>query len=106
MPVRAFRMSLNPGRAEEYRKRHDEIWPELIDALRTAGVRDYRIFLDPESLALFAVLTHDDEHLLDELPRLAVMQRWWQHMQSIMPSHRDASPITVDLLPVFSLNRD
>jgi L-rhamnose mutarotase len=106
MPVRAFRMNLNPGQAEEYRKRHDEIWPELIDALRNAGVRDYRIFLDPETLALFAVLTHDDEHLLDELSRLAVMQRWWQHMQSIMPSHPDASPITVDLLPMFSLNRD
>jgi len=106
MPVRAFRMNLNPGQAEEYRKRHDEIWPELIDALRAAGVQDYRIFLDPESLALFAVLTHDDQHLLDELPGLDVMQRWWQHMQSIMPSHPDASPITVDLLPVFSLNRD
>ena len=106
MPVRAFRMNLNPGQAEEYRKRHDEIWPELIDALRAAGVLDYRIFLDLESLALFAVLTHEDQHLLDELPDLDVMQRWWQHMQSIMPSHPDASPITVDLLPVFSLNRD
>jgi L-rhamnose mutarotase len=106
MPVRAFRMSLNPGQAEEYRKRHDEIWPELIDALRAAGVLDYRIFLDPESLALFAVLTHEDQHLLNELPHLDVMHRWWQHMQEIMPSRPDASPISVDLLPVFSLNRD
>jgi L-rhamnose mutarotase len=99
-------MNLNPGQAEEYRKRHDEIWPELTDALRDAGVLDYRIFLDPKSLALFAVLTHADENHLHQLAVLPVMQRWWQHMQSIMPSHPDASPIAVDLLPVFSLNRD
>lgn len=106
MPVRAFRMKLDPGQAEQYRKRHDEIWPELTDALRTAGVVDYRIFLDPESLALFAVLTHADQHLLDQLPTLPVMQRWWRSMQSIMASHPDASPITVELQPMFSLNRD
>lgn len=106
MPVRAFRMNLNPGQAEEYRKRHDEIWPELVQALREAGVIDYRIFLDAESLALFAVLTHEHLHRLDELPQLEVMQRWWRHMQSIMPSHADASPISLDLQPVFSLNRD
>jgi len=99
-------MSLNPGQAEAYRSRHEQIWPDLVAALRAAGVLDYRIFLDPESLALFAVLTHEDEHLLDQLPRLAVMQRWWQHMQSIMPSHPDASPIAIDLQPMFSLNRD
>lgn len=106
MPIRAFRMNLNAGQAEEYRKRHDEIWPELTDILRDAGVLDYRIFLDPESLALFAVLTHDDDHHLDQLPASPVMQRWWKHMQSIMPCHSDASPVTTDLLPVFSLNRD
>ncbi|MFJ3483779.1 L-rhamnose mutarotase [Pseudomonas sp. NPDC090202] len=106
MPVRAFRMNLHPGQAEEYRRRHDEIWPELEQALRDAGVRDYRIFLDPQSLALFAVMTHDEAHGLDELPQLPVMQRWWQHMQAIMPSHADASPLSVDLQPVFSLNRD
>ena len=106
MPVRAFRMNLNPGQADEYRRRHDEIWPELVQALRDAGITDYRIFLDPDALALFAVMTHDDPPRLDELPHLPVMRRWWQHMHSIMPSHPDASPISVDLQPMFSLTRD
>ena len=106
MPIRAFRMSLNPGQAEEYRQRHEQIWPELVDALRSAGVSDYRIFLDPQSFALFAVMTHDDAHQLDQLHTLEVMQRWWQYMQPIMHSHPDASPVTVDLQPVFSLARD
>ena len=106
MPVHAFRMTLHPGQADEYRKRHDEIWPELVEALRAAGVVDYLIFLDPVSDALFAVLTHEDRHSLDELPKLEVMQRWWRYMQPVMASHADASPVSVDLLPMFSLGHD
>ena len=40
MQTRAFRMNLNPGQADEYRRRHDEIWPELAQALLDAGVVD------------------------------------------------------------------
>ena len=105
MQTRAFRMNLNPGQADEYRKRHDEIWPELAQALLDAGVVDYRIFLDEPTSALFAVLTHEDVHGLDELPGTALMQRWWNYMQDIMSSHADASPISVDLLPMFQLTR-
>ena len=105
MQTLAFRMSLNPGQADEYRRRHDEIWPDLTQALLDAGVVDYRIFLDEPTDTLFAVLTHEDTHGLNELPGSALMQRWWRHMQDIMPSHADASPIRGDLLPMFTLTR-
>ena len=105
MQTRAFRMNLNPGQAIEYQRRHDDLWPELAQALLEAGVVDYRIFLDEPTNALFAVLTHEDTHSLDALPGTALMQRWWNHMQDIMPSHADASPISVDLLPMFQLTR-
>ncbi len=105
MQTLAFRMSLNPGQADEYRRRHDEIWPDLTQALLDAGVVDYRIFLDEPTDTLFAVLTHEDTHGLNELPGSALMQRWWRHMQDIMHSHADASPIRVDLLPMFTLTR-
>ncbi|TWI56778.1 L-rhamnose mutarotase [Pseudomonas duriflava] len=103
MPTKAFRMTLNPGQSEEYKRRHDEIWPELVDALLAAGVQDYRIFLDAETHALYAVLTHHDEHLLDELPRLSVMKRWWHYMADIMAVNPDESPVSVPLEPVFAL---
>jgi L-rhamnose mutarotase len=105
MQTRAFRMNLNPGQAIEYQRRHDDLWPELAQALLEAGVVDYRIFLDEPTNALFAVLTHEDVHDLDELPGTALMQRWWTYMQDIMPSHADASPVSVDLLPMFQLTR-
>ena len=52
----AFKMQLNPGMADEYRRRHDAIWPELVALLKAAGISDYSIHLDPETGALFGVL--------------------------------------------------
>src|SRR3954447_24741867 len=61
----AFRMNLNPGQAHEYRKRHDEIFPELSKALKDAGVSDYSIWLDAEANHLFGILTRTDNHTMD-----------------------------------------
>lgn len=99
----AFRMSLNPGETAEYRRRHDEIWPELVEELRRRGVIDYRIFLDPETQALFAVMTRRRNHTLDGLPRTKVMQRWWAMMGDIMHTNPDRSPEQVDLEEMFVL---
>lgn len=99
----AFRMKLHPGQEQEYRKRHDEIWPELKDLLRVAGIRDYSIFLDEESLILFGVLWRSDDHQMDHLPDQMVMRRWWDFMKDIMETHPDGSPISVPLREVFHL---
>ena len=40
----AFTMQLKPGQKEEYKKRHDEIWPELKQLLKQAGISEYSIF--------------------------------------------------------------
>ena len=50
-----FKMKLHPGRAAEYKKRHDESWPELAELLAARGIRDYTIFHDPETDILFAI---------------------------------------------------
>jgi len=48
----AFRMFLNPGCVAEYKKRHDEIWPELVTLLQATGISDYSIYLDEQHLVL------------------------------------------------------
>ena len=101
----AFRMVLNSGMAEEYRRRHDEIWPDLLVALREAGVVDYRIFLDPGTHHLFAVLTRRREsHRMAALRDAPVMRRWWAMMADIMQTNEDASPREVPLAEMFCLN--
>ncbi len=99
----AFRMVMNSGQADEYRRRHDGIWPELAAELRARGVVDYRIFLDPETGHLFAVMTRRKNHALESLPQTDVMQRWWAMMVDIMQTNPDGSPTQISLAEMFVL---
>lgn len=99
----AFRMNLNPGQASEYEKRHDEIYPELAQALKDAGVSDYSIWHDPESNYLFGTLTRTDDHTMDALPDTEIVKRWWAHMADIMETNEDNVPTQVQLKRVFLL---
>ena len=103
MKHRAFKMKLKPGFAAEYRRRHDEIWPELAALLRQHGISDYSIFLDEETLSLFALQKLDESVSRAELPRHPVMRHWWNYMADIMETNPDRSPVESDLLPVFHL---
>ena len=100
----AFKMRLKPGFEAEYRRRHDAIWPELSERLRAAGVSDYSIFLDPETLTLFAVQKVADGDSTAALPNDPVVRRWWEYMKDIMDTNPDASPVQRDLLEVFHLD--
>lgn len=99
----AFRMHVKRGFEREYRRRHDEIWPELSSLLRRQGIRDYRIFLDAETGSLFAVLSCPESSTLQGLAEEPLMQRWWAYMRDIMDTNADNSPVTVPLQEVFHL---
>lgn len=100
----AFKMKLNPGAREEYKQRHDEIWPELVDLLKEAGISDYSIHLDEETNILFGVLWRSDDHGMDGLVEHAIMQRWWAHMADIMETQPDNEPVAVPLTPMFHMS--
>lgn len=100
----AFRMFLNQGCVAEYKKRHEEIWPELSALLTEAGVRDYSIYLDEEHHVLFAVLRRTVDHTMDALPQHPVMQRWWIYMADIMRSHPAGSPVAEPLTCMFHMD--
>ena len=99
----AFRMQLNPGMEAEYKRRHDEIWPELVKLLKAAGIRDYSIHLDPRSGILFGVLWRAPDHTMDDLAAHPVMQRWWAHMADLMQTNPDRSPVVTPLRQVFHM---
>lgn len=103
MKKRAFKMQLFDGFVGEYKKRHDELWPELEQLLKTTGIHEYSIFLDEETNALFGVMDVEDELLLDKLPDHPVMQKWWKFMGDIMASNPDHSPVSVGLKEMFYL---
>lgn len=97
----AFRMQLKPGHEAEYQRRHDALWPDLAATLSAAGVFDYWIFLDPETLSLFAVLRLARSDQREDLAQDPVVRRWWDHMAPLMETHPDNRPVEWPLKPVF-----
>src|ERR1700743_1265917 len=99
----AFKMKLLPGYADEYKKRHNEIWPRLVILLKETGISDYSIFLDEETNVLYGVLKANRVSDLDKLPQNPIMQEWWKYMGEIMETNADSSPVSTPLKDVFYL---
>ena len=100
----AFKMKLKPGFEAEYKKRHDEIWPELSEELTRAGISDYSIYLDEETLTLFAFQKLSDDNTADDLPNTAIVKKWWAYMADIMDTNPDSSPVCSNLQEVFHID--
>jgi L-rhamnose mutarotase len=98
-----FKMYLKPGNAEEYKRRHDELWPEIKSLLADAGVTDYVIFLDEETSTLFASQKVSGDGGSQDLGANEVVQRWWKYMEDIMETNADSSPVSIPLTEVFYL---
>ena len=97
----AFKMYLNEGQKEEYRKRHNELWPELRQLLKGAGVSEYSIFLDEETSILFAFQKVSGDGGSQDLGKTEIVQKWWAFMADIMKTNPDNSPISIPLEEVF-----
>ncbi len=78
-----FTFTLKAGQEDEYKRRHDEIWPEMLDALRQAGIHNYSIFLDGDRL--FAYLEADDfARMARTLADDPVNARWQEYMRPLI----------------------
>jgi len=98
MPGYAWVLEVRPGYEVEYLKRHDEIWPEMLEALREAGIRNYNIFR--HGLTLFGYFETDDlEATKAYLRSSEVDKRWGQWMAPIMKIEIDPTTNYPYLLP-------
>jgi L-rhamnose mutarotase len=97
-------MRIKSGFEAEYKKRHDEIWPELSQVLSDAGVSDYSIFLDAETLTLFAAWKLTENNTAGKLPDNPIVRKWWGFMADIMEVNPDKSPICIPLTEVFHVD--
>ncbi|MCV9386698.1 L-rhamnose mutarotase [Reichenbachiella ulvae] len=103
METIAFKMKLKSGCKEEYKQRHNNIWPELKELLKDSGVVDYVIFFDEETDTLFACQKVRDGQNSQQLGGEKIVQTWWAYMADIMETHEDNSPISIQLEEVFKL---
>lgn len=100
---KGFVMQLNPSCKEEYQKRHDEIWPELVDVLKTHGGSNYSIFLHEQTHQLFGYVEIENEQQWQQVAQTEACQKWWAFMQDIMVTNPDNSPQSIELESVFYL---
>lgn len=101
MRSKAFKMYLKPGMEEEYRRRHEKIWPELERQLRQEGIYDYSIFLDRDTNTLVGVQKNRGETGSLQMGANELVRRWWDYMADIIDVNPDNSPVSVDLPEVF-----
>ncbi|NJX14295.1 L-rhamnose mutarotase [Tamlana crocina] len=99
----AFKMKLNKGQKEVYKKRHDELWPELKKLLKENGVSEYSIFFDEETDTLFAFQKVSGEGGSQDLANNKIVKKWWGFMADIMEVNPDNSPVSIPLEEVFYL---
>jgi len=102
---KAFVMSVNADQHAEYERRHNPIWPELEETLKSHGVHSYSIFLHPDTHQLFAYAEIEDEERWAGIAETEVCRKWWVHMGDIMPSNPDHSPVANDLREVFHIDQ-
>ncbi len=99
----AFKMYLNEGQKEEYKKRHDQLWPELKKLLKDAGISEYSIFLDEETNILFAFQKVSGDAGSQNLGEKEIVKKWWKYMSDIMETNSDNSPVTIEMEELFYL---
>ncbi len=103
MYKKAILMKVYPDMHEEYERRHQEIWPEMVKGLKDHSVKNYSIYLDEETSLLFGYLEIENIELWSEFTFTEINQKWWKYMKPVMETNEDSSPITRDLKQVFTL---
>lgn len=95
----AWVLEVRPGYEEEYKKRHDEIWPEMLETLQKAGISNYNIFR--YGLTLFGYFETDDLAATQtHLASCPVNAKWGEWMAPIMKIDVDPQTNFPYLLPM------
>lgn len=100
---KAFVMSIYPGKEDEYRQRHEKIWPALSAELKEHGVHNYSIFILPHTAQLFAYVEVESEERWNSVAETTICKEWWSYMKDIMPANPDYSPVSFALSEVYHL---
>ncbi|SDQ13046.1 L-rhamnose mutarotase [Pseudovibrio sp. Tun.PSC04-5.I4] len=99
----AFKMKLKPGYLDDYKKRHEDLWPELKELFASHGISDFTIHFDSSTNELLAVHSVSGELSAQDLGSYPIVQKWWAFMADIMETYPDGSPVTTPLKQVFHL---
>lgn len=101
-----FTLQVKPDRLEEYRERHRAVWPEMQEALRSTGWRNYSLFLREDGLLIGYLETEDFQRARQEMSKTEVNARWQAEMKDffVSDSGKTADRLMQPLTEVFHLD--
>lgn len=85
-----FTFTIRPGTEDEYKRRHDEIWPELVDAIVLSGFRNYSLFRRGLQITAYAECHPDVATAFERLGAHEVNARWSEWFTDIIEELTDA----------------
>ena len=87
-----FVLQVKPERLQEYKKRHRFVWPEMLDALRETGWKNYSLFLRPDGLLVGYLETENFESGRAGMAKREVNERWQREMADFFAQPDGALP--------------
>jgi L-rhamnose mutarotase len=87
-----FILQVRPDRAEEYRRRHGAVWPEMLDALRRAGWRNYSLFLRSDGTLVGYLECNDFAACLAAMQQTEVNAHWQTEMAPFFENEPGLAP--------------
>jgi L-rhamnose mutarotase len=99
-----FLMDLIPGREDEYQRRHDEIWPELVAELQKAGVRNYTLFRRDTTVIAYAECHPDAATAFGRVGATEVNARWSEWFADVLARLRDENGELIEASEVWHLD--
>ena len=100
---KATKMKVFPHKFDEYKTRHDQLWPEMEAMLKQYGAHHYSIFLDEEEAVLFAYVVLESIEQWNLVSQTKICQKWWNYMKDLMETNEDNSPKSWELKEIFYL---
>jgi len=85
-----FTFTIRPGTEDEYQRRHDEIWPELVTAITESGFTNYSLFRRDLQVTAYAECMPDVATVFQRLGGYEVNQRWSKWFEDVIDSLTDS----------------
>jgi L-rhamnose mutarotase len=83
MPRVCFLLKVRADRLDEYKRSHEHVWPEMLDALRRTGWRNYSLFLRDDGLLIGYLECDDFQKCLDGMAREPINEKWQREMSPL-----------------------
>jgi len=99
----AWKAYIKEGNYPEYKKRHDEIWPEMLEMFHKAGIRNYSIWNNGNELFGYYELEYGREYAQKVQAESPVANRWNEFMQDILITQDPVTGKVPHLVKAFDI---